>query len=95
MGLVLDVKVICHLVHGIGIQIPSTSGDKTKVWVVISRSSIRFVDELRHRVSENLPEEVAQECMQDKEQSQNLPVNWHDMSSREKERQMWQFIGNS
>ena len=37
-GLVLDVKVICHHnVHGMKIQIPS-SGDKTKVWVVISRS---------------------------------------------------------
>ena len=32
IGLVLDVKVICHHnVHGIEIQIPSTSGEKTKV----------------------------------------------------------------
>ena len=33
------------------IQIPSTSGDNTKVWVVISRSSNRYVDELGHRES--------------------------------------------
>ena len=38
IGLLLDVKVICHHnVHGMKIQIPS-SVDKTKVWVVISRS---------------------------------------------------------
>ena len=46
-------KVICHHnVHGIEIQIASTSGDKTKVWVVLSRSSNRYVDEFRHRESE-------------------------------------------
>ena len=68
IGLALDVKVICHhKVHGIDIQIPSTSGDKTKVWVVVSRSSNWYVDELRYRKTENLPEEVAQECMQDQE----------------------------
>ena len=62
--LVLDVKVICHHnVHGIEIQVPSTSGDKTNVWFVMSRSSNRDVDELRQRESENLREEVAQECV--------------------------------
>ena len=47
IGPVLDVKVIspCN-VCGIEIQIPSTSGDTTKGWVVMSRSSIRYVDEL-------------------------------------------------
>ena len=49
-GPVLDVKVICHQnVNGIEIQIPSTSGDNIKVWVDISRSSNRYVDELRYR----------------------------------------------
>ena len=51
IGPVLDVKVLCHHhVHGIEIQIPSTFGDKTKVWVVMSRSSNRHVDELRQRM---------------------------------------------
>ena len=40
IGPVLDVKVICHHnVHGLETQILPTSGDNTKVWVVISRSS--------------------------------------------------------
>ena len=30
-----------------------------------------------------------------KPKSRNLPVDWYDMSIREKERQMEQFIGNS
>ena len=38
--------------HGIEIQIPSTFWEDTKVWVVISRSSNRYVDELRYRESE-------------------------------------------
>ena len=68
IGPVLDVKLICHHnVHGVEIQILSTYGDDTKVWVVISRSSNRYVDELRHRESGNLPEEVAQECVQDQD----------------------------
>ena len=73
IGLALDVKVICHHnVYRLEIQIPCTSGDKTIFWVVISGSSNRHVDELRHREPENLPEEVAQECIQDqdKEHSQ-------------------------
>ena len=37
---------------GIEIQILSTAGDNTKVWVVISRSRNRYVDELRHRESD-------------------------------------------
>ena len=42
------------------------------VWVVISRSSNRHVDELRHRESQNFSEDVAPECVQrqEKEQSQ-------------------------
>ena len=35
IGPVLDVKTFCHLdKHGIEIQIPSTSGDNTNVWMV-------------------------------------------------------------
>ena len=42
IGPVFDVKVTCHHdVHGLEIQISSTSGDNTKVWVVISRDSNR------------------------------------------------------
>ena len=53
IGFVLDVKINCHHnIHGIEIQIPSTSGDKTKVWVVISSDSNRYVDELRHKESD-------------------------------------------
>ena len=69
IGPVLDVRVICHHnVYGIEIQIPSTCGDNTNVWVVMSRSSNRYVDELRYRESENLLEKVAQEYMQDHDQ---------------------------
>ena len=57
IGPVLDVKFICHHnVDRIEIQISSTSGDKIKVWVVISRSSNRYVDEWRHRESKDPPE---------------------------------------
>ena len=53
IGLVLDVKVICHHnVYWIEIQIPSTVGDRTNVWVVISRSRNLDVDELRYRETE-------------------------------------------
>ena len=39
IGLVLDVQVVCqHKVYGIEFQISSTVGDRTNVWVVISRS---------------------------------------------------------
>ena len=39
IGLVLNVQVICqHNVCGIEMQISSTAGDGTNVWVVISRS---------------------------------------------------------
>ena len=66
---VLDVKVICHHnLYGIEIHITSTSGDNTEVWVLISRSSNRYVDELRYGDSENLPEDVAHDCMQDQDQ---------------------------
>ena len=54
---------------------PSTAGDNTKVWVVISRSSM---DELRHRESENLPEEVATEGVQD----QDKEHSWDSFSSK-------------
>ena len=60
IGPVLDVSVITSF-----IQTPPTSEENTKVWVVISRSSNRYVDESRHRESVNLLEEVAQECMRD------------------------------
>ena len=96
IGSVLDIKIICHHnVCGIEIQIPSKSADYTKVWVVISRrSSNRYVDELRHRESENLPEEVAQECVQDQDEQHSLgewsedriPIRrgiWEDLAANE------------
>ena len=47
IGPVLEVKIFCHLdVHGIEIQIPSTSGDNTNVWVVIFRGG-RVNDQCR------------------------------------------------
>ena len=57
---------------GIEIQILSTAGDNTKVWVVISRSRNRYVDELRHRESYKIHEHVVEECVQgqDEEHSQ-------------------------
>ena len=56
IGPVLEVNTFCHLdVHGIEIQIPSTSGDNTNVWVVISRGSNRYVDELRYKDPEYSP----------------------------------------
>ena len=56
IGPVLEVKTLCHLhVHGIEIQISSTSGDNTNVWVVISRGSNRYVDELRCKDPEYSP----------------------------------------
>ena len=68
IGTVLEIKTICHPdVYESEILIPSTSGNNTNVWVVMSRSSNRYVDELRHSESENLPAEVAQECVQDQE----------------------------
>ena len=42
-------------------------GDNAIVWVVMSRSSSRHVDELRYREPETPLEEVAQECVQDQE----------------------------
>ena len=71
-----------------------TFGDETRVWVVISRSSSRYVDESRHRESENLPEEIAQEGVQDqdKEHSQGeksearIPIQqrvWEDTPANE------------
>ena len=49
-----EVKTFCRLhKHGIAIQITSTSGDNTNVWVVISRGSNRYVDELRWKHARN------------------------------------------
>ena len=92
---VLEVKVICHhSVCGIEIQISSTSGDDTNVWVVISRSSNRCVDELRYRESQISLEEVAQECMQDQDEERSqgersddrIPIHkrvWEDLTANE------------
>ena len=56
IGPVLEVKTFCHLdVHGIEVQIPSTSGNNTNVWVVMSRGQKRYVNELRHKESERSP----------------------------------------
>ena len=80
IGPVRGVKIICHHGrHGIEIQIPSTSGVNTNVWVVISRGSNRFVDELRFRDRENSFEEADCECMQDTDQEQ--PTIQLDMSN--------------
>ena len=55
IGPVLDVKTFCHLgVHGIGIQIPSTSGVNTHVWVICQGPN-RYVDELRYKATEYSP----------------------------------------
>ena len=68
IGPVLDVKVFCHhKVHGIEIQIPSTSGDNTEGWVVISRSSNRYVDESRYRDPEDLPDDIVQQSVRDQD----------------------------
>ena len=73
---------------------PSTCRDNTKVGVVISRSPNRYVDELRHRESENLPEEVAHECMKDKDQEQSQGersddrIPMHDRSWNTKSRNL-------
>ena len=92
IGIVLDVKVICHHnVHGIEIQTPQHL-EITKGCLVMAGSSNRYVDELRHREAENLPEEVAQECVQgqDKEHSagersdDHIPIHqriWEDLSA--------------
>ena len=62
---VRDVKIICHSeVHGLEIQIPSTCGDSTNVWVV------RYVNQLRYRDPEHSHEEADYECMQDTDQEQ-------------------------
>ena len=72
VGQVLDVKIISNRnVCGIKIQISSTSVDNTEVCLVTSRTSNRCVDELQCKESEDLPEKVAQECMQDQEHSQS------------------------
>ena len=44
--------------HGIGIQITSTSGDNTYVWVVLCRDSNRYVDESRYKDPELSPENL-------------------------------------
>ena len=46
------------------------SGDNANVWVVISTGPNRCADELRHRESENIPEEADYECIQDTDQEQ-------------------------
>ena len=64
-------KIICHNGrHGIEIQIPSSSGENTNVWVAISRGPNRYVDELRYRDPEHSLEEADYECMQDTDQQQ-------------------------
>ena len=52
IGPVLGVKTFCYLgKHGIEIQVPSTSGDNTNVWVVICRGPNRH--ELRYNLLPN------------------------------------------
>ena len=73
---VRDVKIIFHHeVHGLEIQISSTSADNTNVWVVISKSSHRYVDELRYKDPENSHEEADYECMQHTDQDPPI-FNW-------------------
>ena len=53
---VLEDKTICHLnAHGIEILIPSTSGDSTNFWVVISRGPNHHVGHLRHNDPDSSP----------------------------------------
>ena len=54
---VLQVKTTCYLdIYGMEIQIPSTSGDGSKSWVVKSRGSNRHVEELRYNDASYSPE---------------------------------------
>ena len=63
--------ILCHHGnHGIEIQIPSTSGDHTNVWVVMSRGPNRYVDKVRNRDPEKSPEEADYEYMQETDQEQ-------------------------
>ena len=49
IGPVLQVKTACSLdIYGIEIQIPSTSGDGSQFWVVVSIGSNRHAEELRY-----------------------------------------------
>ena len=55
----LEIKILYHTdVYGIEIQITSKSGDNINVWVVISRGSNRYVDELRYNDPEYAPESI-------------------------------------
>ena len=57
IGPVLQVKTICHLdICAIEIQIPSTSGNGSTSWVVISQGSKRHVEELRYNDPDHSPE---------------------------------------
>ena len=97
IGPVRDVKVICHHGrHGIEIEIPSTSGDNTNVWVVTPRCPNCCVDVSRYRDPEHSPEEAGHECMQDTDQEQpsiqfemsddHIPIHerkWKDIIANE------------
>ena len=50
IGPILQVKTTCYLdIKGIESQIPSTSGNGSKSWVVISRGKNRYVEEIRDK----------------------------------------------
>ena len=56
MGPVLQIKTTCCLdINGIEILSPSTSGDGSKSWVIMSRDSKRYVEELHHRDPDYFP----------------------------------------
>ena len=57
IGPVLQVRTTCYLdIYGIELQFPSTSGDDSKSWVVISRGANRYVEELRYNDPDYSPE---------------------------------------
>ena len=96
IGPVRDVKIICHHGrHGIEIQIPSTSGDNTIVWVVTFGGPNRYVDELRYRDPKNSPEQADHECMQDADQEQpTVQLEMSDDHNQFLERKQKDIIAN-
>ena len=83
-----------HNIYGIEIHITSTDGCKTNVRVVMSGSKSRDVDELRYRESENLPDDVVQESVQQQEKQHSqgespedhIPFHqrsWEDLPANE------------
>ena len=57
VGPVLQVKTTCRLdIYGIEIQVPLTSGDGPTSWVIISRGSNRYMEDIQYNDPDNSPE---------------------------------------